>query len=230
MQGDIYATKGIEYIIVIAYLLVLVGILRLLSPPRVARMFGMRSRGPVRPRPPRSWFAMPEGLHFHQGHAWAARDDGEIVTVGVDDFAQRLLGPVDAIHLPQVGTRLRLGERGWTLVVDDKPISMVAPVEGKVVAVNRAVVDSPEVLARSPYDDGWLLKVRVPRSGATWRNLLSGDLARAWMAQTVERLRRMPAGELGIVMPDGGEPVAGFVRLLDPEHWDQVAREFLLID
>jgi hypothetical protein len=59
---------------------------------------------------------------------------------------------------------------------------------------------------------------------------MSGDLARAWMAQTVERLRQMPAGELGVVMPDGGEPVHGFVRLLDPERWDQVAREFLLSD
>lgn len=230
MQGDIYATKGMEYIIVIAYLLVLVGVLRFLSPPRVARLFGMRSRSPVRPRAPRAWFAMPDGLHFHQGHAWATPESGEVVTVGVDDFAQRLLGPVDAVHLPQVGTRVRLGERGWTLVVDDTPISMVSPVEGKVVAVNPTVVESPEVLSRSPYEDGWLLKVRVPRSGATWRNLMSGDLARAWMAQTVERLRQMPAGELGVVMPDGGEPVHGFVRLLDPEHWDQVAREFLLSD
>ncbi len=230
MQGDIYATKGIEYIIVIAYLLVSAGVLRFLSPPRVARLFGPRPRGFVRSQPPGAWFATPDGLHFHQGHAWAAPDDGEVVTVGVDDFTQRLLGPIDAVHLPQVGTRVRLGERGWTLVVDDRPIGMVSPVDGKVVAVNRTVVDSPELLARSPYEDGWLLKVRVPRTRATWRNLMSGDLARAWMGQTAERLRRMPAGDLGVVMPDGGEPIHGFVRLLDPEHWDQLAREFLLSD
>jgi hypothetical protein len=62
------------------------------------------------------------------------------------------------------------------------------------------------------------------------RNLLQGNLAVSWMRDTVERLRRMPAGELGVVMPDGGAPVPGFGRHLDPEHWDDLAREFFLTD
>jgi len=106
----------------------------------------------------------------------------------------------------------------------------LSPVDGKVVAVNRAVLDRPELLAESPYDQGWLLKVSVPKPRVAFRNLLTGDLSRSWMAQAVERVRRMQAGELGVVMPDGGVPVPGFVRQLDPAHWDEIAREFFLTD
>jgi glycine cleavage system H lipoate-binding protein len=228
MQGDIYATKGIEYLIVIAYLLALVGMLRLLTPRRVAHAFGMKPRPqPSRPRP---WFLLAEGYSFHQGHTWAAHEDGEIVTVGLDDFAGKLLGVPDAIDLPAIGQRLRQGEKGWHVSLAGKSVGMVSPVDGKVVAVNSAVLDDPSLATTRPYQDGWLLKVRVPNWRTSMRNLLQGNLAVSWMRETVERLRRMPAGELGVVMPDGGAPVPGFGRQLDPEHWDDVARDFFLTD
>ncbi len=226
MQGDIYATKGLEYLIVIAYLLVLVGMLRLLTPTRVARVFGMRAQRPV-PRP-RPWFLLAEGYHFHQGHTWAAHEGGDVVTVGLDDFAGKLLGPPDALTLPIIGQRLRQGEEAWAATLDGKSVGMVSPVDGKVVAVNQSAIEDPALVTSQPYRDGWLLKVRVPNWKREVRNLLSGTLAVSWMRETVERLRSMPAGELGVVMPDGGTPMPGFVRHLDPEHWDDVAREFFL--
>jgi glycine cleavage system H protein len=225
---DIYATKGVEYLIVLGYLMVLVGLWVLLSPKKVAWAVGMRSR----PAPARAgqWFTLRQDYFYHQGHSWAAADDGDVVTIGVDDFAQRLLGRPDAIHLPQTGTRVQQGDLAWEFEVDGRRIGMLSPVDGKVLSVNRAVTEHPEVLAESPYERGWLLKVRVPRPRAAFRNLLTGELSRSWMSQAVERVRRMQAGDLGVVMPDGGVPVPGFVKQLDPEHWDVLAREFLLTD
>jgi hypothetical protein len=102
-------------------------------------------------------------------------------------------------------------------------------VEGEVVAVNPAVVESPRLLADEPYGAGWLLKVRVDHR--PWpRNLFSGSLAAAWMQYTVERLRQLQAGSLGVVMPDGGTPVRGFARALSEEEWDALAREFFLAE
>jgi glycine cleavage system H lipoate-binding protein len=228
MQGDIFATKGIEYLIVIAYLLALVGMLRLLTPRRVAQALGVKPR----PQPSRSrpWFLLAEGYSFHQGHTWAAHEEGEIVTVGLDDFAGKLLGAPDALELPAVGQRLRQGEKGWSVSLAGRSVGMLSPVDGKVLAVNPAVLENPSLATSRPYEDGWLLKVRVPNWRTTVRNLLGGNLAVSWMRETVERLRRMPAGELGVVMPDGGAPVPGFGRHLDPEHWDDLAREFFLTD
>lgn len=228
MQGDIFATKGIEYLIVIAYLIMLVGLLWLLQPLRVARLFGMKSRRPVQPARP--WFVLADGYRFHPGHTWASHEEGEVVTVGLDDFAGKFLGTPDAVELPAIGRRLRQGEPAWNVTVDGRSIGMVSPVEGKVLAVNEAVQRDPTLATTQPYADGWLLKVRVPEWRANARNLLDGRLAVAWMRDAVERLRHLPGGELGVLMPDGGMPVAGFGRHLDPERWDQIAREFFLSD
>lgn len=228
MSGDIYATKGTEYLLVIAYLILLVVTVRLLL-PRLGRAAGGagRARRVGRPAP---WFALAEGYHFHPGHAWVAEGGGDECTVGLDDFAAQLVGPPDALELPAVGTPVRQGERAWRIRAGGRELPMLAPVDGTVVAVNRAVVDAPALAAEDPYGAGWLLKIRAPDRRASLRNLLSGELAAAWMRFTAERLRCLPAGELGLVMPDGGAPVRGFGRQLGPEEWDAVAREFFRAD
>ena len=225
---DIYATKGVEYLIVLGYLMVLVGLWVMLSPKKVAAAVGMRSRRT--PARAGQWFTLRQDYFYHQGHSWAAAEDGDVVTVGVDDFAQRLLGRPDGIRLPQAGARVQQGDLAWEFEVDGRSVGMLSPVDGEVLAVNPAVAERPELLAESPYERGWLLRVRVPRPKVAFRNLLTGDLSRSWMTQAVERVRRMQAGELGLVMPDGGVPVPGFVKQLDPEHWDVLAREFFLTD
>jgi glycine cleavage system H protein len=227
MTGDIYATKGTEYLLVIAYLILLVATMKLLLPRLARATGGARGRRTGRPAP---WFALAEGYFFHPAHSWAADEGDDVCTVGLDDFAAQLVGPPDRVDLPAVGTTMRQGEPGWRLRAGDRELAMVAPVGGTVVAVNRAVLDTPRLAAEDPYGQGWLLKVRAPERRASLRNLLSGDLAAAWMRFTAERLRRLPAGELGTVMPDGGLPVRGFGRQLAAEEWDAVAREFFRTD
>ena len=102
-----------------------------------------------------------------------------LVKVGLDDFAQKLIGKVDAIDLPAVGSRLTQGDKGWSLMVDSAEIPMLSPVDGEVVAVNQEVLRSPEILSRDPYGAGWLLKVKSDRLAADTRNLLSGKMARS---------------------------------------------------
>ncbi|MBI4538297.1 MAG: glycine cleavage system protein H [Gemmatimonadetes bacterium] len=225
---DMFATKGAEYLIALVFLVLLAGYWRLLSrpAPAAARATATPRAGASRP----GWFELRPGFYFHPGHAWAAPEDGDVVRVGMDDFAHKLLGQPAAIELPPVGSRVRPGEREWAVTVDSRSVGMLSPVEGEVVGVNTEAIESPELVTRDPYGQGWLLEVKVPHAPATFKNLLAGPLARAWMEGTVERLRQMRAPELGIVLPDGGFPVAGFARILAPERWDQVAREFLLSD
>lgn len=226
MAGDIFATKGAEYLIVIAYLGLLVVLARFLAPPRLARAIGPAARKAGARAAP--WFALADGFHFHQGHAWAARGDGDVVTVGLDDFAARLVGAPDALELPEVGASVRQGDLGWRVRAGDRSLAMLSPVDGRVVAVNRAVLDDPRRASEDPYGEGWLLKVEAPDRKRSLRNLFSGELAGVWMQHTAERLRALPAGGLGVVMPDGGMPVRGFGRALGSEEWKTVAREFFL--
>jgi glycine cleavage system H lipoate-binding protein len=230
---DLFATKGAEYLIVIAYLFLLVGFWRLLARSTAERATVALLRRVHRvPRVPtvRGWFRLPDGYYFHQGHSWALDEPGSggTVRVGMDDFSQKFLGRPGAFHLPRVGDRLKQGERGWEVEVESRSIPMLSPVEGRVVAVNPEISQSPELVGADPYERGWLLKLQVENTKAAFTNLLSGRLARAWNEATVDRLHHLQAGELGLLMPDGGVPVDGFVRVLAPESWDELARDFFL--
>ena len=217
---DLFATKGIEYLIVIGYLVALVMVWRFLC----------GSRGPVEVRDQRrrvgGRFILPEEYCFHQGHSWATPVGGNVVKVGMDDFAHRLLGRPDDIDLPALGTRLLQGERGWELRVGSVSVEMLSPVEGEVVGVNYEVVDSPEILCADPYERGWLLEVQVPEQRRNQRNLLCGPLAHAWME---EQLRAMRV-DLGLVLPDMEAPAGcdGFARVVAPDDWHEVAGNLLL--
>lgn len=228
MEGfatDLFATKGIEYLIVIAYLAVLVGFWRLLAaePRRQPQPATASKRA-------RSWFEVRDGYFYHRGHAWALPMANGSVRVGIDDFAQRLLGRPDALRLPSLGASLKPGEVGWSLGLAGKMIEMLSPVAGDVVAVNVAVLESPELVSADPYGEGWLLEVKSSGNGALRKNLMPSRLAGAWLDEIAERIKSMPVAQLGVVMPDGGIPVSGFARALAPEDWDRLAREFLLTD
>jgi len=220
---DIFATKGIEYLLVIGYLLVLVVFWKFLN-----RRSAAGGRASVRAMPVLDWFQLKDGFYFHQGHTWAVPEGGGVVRVGMDDFAQKLLGEPVSVELPDIGSSMEQGSKGWRLVIDSKSVEMLSPVNGEVLEVNEEVLRSPESVCGDPYGKGWLMKVKVSRMKSDLKNLLSGRLAAAWMEETVDRLRRTTAGDLGLVLQDGGVPVAGFARNLSPDKWHEIAVEFLL--
>ena len=104
---------------------------------------------------------VPEGLRYTVEHEWV-RDEGDGVwSIGITDYAQDQLGDITFAELPAVGTAI---ERGQTFGVVEsvKTFSdLYAPLSGEVVAVNDAVVEDPASLNEDPYDNGWLIRVRI---------------------------------------------------------------------
>jgi len=223
---DIFATKGIEYLLVITGLLFFAMFWRFLSRPAVAVYREAENFVSA----VSDWFRLPtEGVYFHQGHSWAAPEGGEVVRVGMDDFAQKLLGKIDAIKFPKVGSQVTQGEKGWSLLVGEKSIDMLSPVDGKIVDINENLLNSPENISKDPYGQSWLMKVQTPKISSNLKNLLSGELAGKWMEGVRENLFARMNYNLGAVSQDGGVPVDGIARNLDPERWDEIAREYFLI-
>jgi len=175
-------------------------------------------------------FLLPAGLNYHQGPTWAKAEAENLAECGIDDFARKLVGPINKIELPKVGAALKQGERAWTLVVDGKAVAMLAPLDGEVVAVNDTLLTNPGALNKDPYNAGWLVKVQSPKIKANLKNLLHGELAQKWTEQAVEGLVTKANLALGAVAADGGVPVDGVARQLDAEHWDNIAKEYFLTD
>lgn len=221
------SAKAMEYLIAVAFLFLFIPFWRFVNAVRVA----VPTRVAEAPRwlgQVVDWFRVPAHLYFHPGHAWARAEDGDLVTVGIDDFAQKLVGRVSALALPAVGAQVGQGEKGWSLVSDSKSVDMLSPVDGTVVAVNDRVMAAPETVNPDPYGDGWLLKVRAPRLTANVKQLLSGSLTKRWMEEVCEDLRARITPDLGQLYQDGGLPIEGMARGLESEKWDEVARAFFL--
>lgn len=175
----------------------------------------------------RPWFTVPDRLHFHRGHTWAKPLGQGVFRIGIDDFAQRLLGAPKELRLPEAGTKLEQGAPGWTIQVDGEALDVLAPVGGEVVAANADALQNPSLVCDDPYGRGWLLDVKVPRPDVAVANLLSGNVAQAWMDNAAEDLSRMMGPPLGRVVQDGGIPVSGFARELAGDQWPYLARLLL---
>ncbi len=174
-------------------------------------------------------FQVPENLSYHPGHAWALRESANLVRVGIDDFATKLVGKIERITLPQRGQWVRQGQKFLAVFRDGKTAEMVSPIEGTVSDVNEAAIANPEAARKDPYGEGWLLKVESPDSKTCFRNLLSGALARSWMEEAAQRLRVKMLVPAGALAQDGGTAVDDLTTHLPNQAWTEVTKEFFLV-
>lgn len=222
---DLFMTKAAEYLLVIGFLATLVAAWRVLA-RRPAPAATPLPAGP-RAMTPAGWFGLPLERFYHFGHAWARPVADGLVEIGVDDFAQKLVGRADAISLPEPGSRLTQGRALSRLAVGGRGVDLRSPVDGEVVVRNEALGTRPHLVNDDPYGNGWLVRVRPSRWNANAEDLLQGDEARRWMAASEDALQRRMSPSFGLLLQDGGVPVSGIARVLEGEEWDRLAREFL---
>ena len=176
-----------------------------------------------------SGFQVPENVRYHSGHTWALSESRELVRVGLDDFASKLIGKIESISLPQRGRWVRQGQKIWTIARDGKSVDMVSPIEGTVSDVNEAVAKNPSLALKDPYGEGWLVTVQAPDSKINFRNLLGGALARMWTEDSALHLRkRMPVAMAAALAQDGGVAVDDITAHLPEEDWATLTKEFFL--
>jgi glycine cleavage system H protein len=103
---------------------------------------------------------VPEQLRYSSDHEWVSRD-GDVVRVGITDYAQDALGDVVFVQVPAVGDVVKAGE-SFGEVESTKSVSDVyAPVGGTVLEVNETLADAPQTLNEDPYGDGWICTIRM---------------------------------------------------------------------
>jgi glycine cleavage system H protein len=215
----LHGQKAAEYLLGAAYLILFIPFWRFLMTPAPAALRKMADAT----RSVFDWFRLPDGFFLHPGHVWARAESPGSVTVGLDDFGHRLVGPVSSVLTPSVGEVVRQGEPAISLVADGHRFDLLAPVDGVVAEVNGRADSCPDLLHADPYGSGWILKVVPKRLTDNLHDLLSGDAARRFLESATERL--VPRLQPGLVTAqDGGAPIHGIARELDPEHWDDLVR------
>lgn len=173
-------------------------------------------------------FSIPEGYCFHPGHTWVLKEGSENARVGIDSFALNLLGPIERIDVIGLNRWVRQGQKLVTIQSGGQNFELVSPVEGVVMAVNKDAVQEPGLLARDPYQSGWIAIVKSPDLAVNKKNLVQGGMVAPWLQNSVTRLNGMVAQLAPTMAADGGLPLAGLLARVTPELREKLAKEFFL--
>ncbi len=103
---------------------------------------------------------VPSELKYTESHEWLRVGDDGLITIGISDHAQALLGDLVFVELPEPGTEFVAGDECCVVESVKAASDVYMPISGEVVEVNESLVDEPEMINSSPYDNGWLFKVK----------------------------------------------------------------------
>ena len=102
----------------------------------------------------------PEDSKYAKSHEYVHME-GEVGTVGITDYAQKELGDVVFVELPQVGTQLEAGDELGSIESVKAVSELFAPVSGEVIEINETLAEKPELINTDPYGDGWMIRIKI---------------------------------------------------------------------
>jgi glycine cleavage system H protein len=106
----------------------------------------------------------PEDVRYTDDHEWA-KQEGDIIKVGISDYAQDQLGDIVFAELPEVGETFDKGAEFGTLESVKAVSELYLPVSGEIISVNEAIADAPELVNTDPYGDGWMVTIKPSNAG-----------------------------------------------------------------
>ena len=183
-------------------------------------------------------FILPKDYFFGKGHVWVELLSGGSARLGLDDFVQKIVGRIDDVNFIPVNSDVAKGDKLFTLQQGQKTVSFRAPISGRVVSFNEELVNSPDVLRKKPYADGWVAIVE-PSNLDEIRSLPKGTDAAQWLREEIKRFRNFITEQVGrsglagvpspagVTLMDGGIPVEGAMEHSSSEVWQRFEKDFL---
>ncbi len=128
---------------------------------------------------------IPENLYYTNDHEWV-RVDGDEAVFGITDYAQGELGDIVYLELPSALDDIKQGEQFGEIEAVKAAAKMYAPVSGKVIEVNEALEQEPELINQSPFENGWIVKVQLTDKA---------EVAKLLTSEAYKNLLEKPEGE-----------------------------------
>lgn len=130
-------------------------------------------------------YNMPDELYYDENHFWV-KAEGDLLVMGMDDFAQKLAGEIVYVQLPDDGKKVKSGKK-FAKVESGKWLGKVnGPVDGEIVEVNEELEENPAVINEDCYGKGWMYKIK-PNNIADVEKLMKGDAVEAWLNAEIEK-------------------------------------------
>jgi CheY-like chemotaxis protein/glycine cleavage system H lipoate-binding protein len=178
----------------------------------------------------RKWeFSIPGGAMISRGHCWANMAQDGSVKVGLDDFAKKLLGPIDAIDFPSIGMSIVAGQPLFAVRQRHRRVQFSAPVSGRVVKINTNLSEDCEALEMTPYQNNWVCIIDADKLDVEVPQLKIGKAAVAMFQTDIDHFRSLMK-EIATELPEGQSLddvlYRGELQQLDDRQSERMAREF----
>jgi len=131
-------------------------------------------------------YNLPDDLYYEEHHFWI-KEEGDLLVMGMDDFAQQMAGDIVYVQLPDEGKKLKAGKR-FAKMESGKWVGKVyAPVNGELAGVNEELEENPGMINEDCYGKGWLYKIK-PDDIAELENLIrTPEAVEKWILADIEK-------------------------------------------
>lgn len=228
---NIFETKGLEYLIIIAFLALLIPFSVILNRRvkmrrQLQHSLGVLTSGILR---------IPKGVFLSKNHTWAHLAKSGIASIGLDDLLLHITGEGKLVYLKNSDEQIEKGEVIAALTIDGKQLRITSPITGKVVASNALLLDEPWKINEEPYGIGWLYKIEPTNWKSDTGSDHLADAAASWSKSELQRFKDFLATRLPkyssdaslVAMQDGGELRNHLLPELPGEMWQEFETEFL---
>jgi glycine cleavage system H protein len=228
---DIFDTKGIEYLVIIAFLLILIPTWIILTRPVNAKAQLLRSVNGLSA----ALLRIPRGLFYNRNHTWTYLEKSGAARVGLDDLLLHITGGVSVDFLKAEGEKVSKGDLIATVTSGDRKLTIASPISGEIRKLNADVKEKEGLINTDPYGKGWICKVKPENWKTEISDCKMDEEAVAWSQEELARCKDFMAeatqlinkGSAHVVLQEGGELTDFPLAEMPGEVWNKFQKEFL---
>jgi glycine cleavage system H protein len=229
--NNIFETKGIEYLAIIAFFAILIPFWLLLNKQvkitrQIQKTLGILTAQVLR---------IPQGLFYSSNHTWTFLEKSGIAKVGLDDLLLHITGEVKLFNLKKNGESIKKGEVFAEIEHQGKVLQICSPVSGEIINFNAAIIENPGLLNDDPYEKGWMFKIKPLNWISDTNTYHLAEEATQWSANELERFKDFLSSTMpkyapepsNVILQDGGELRDHTLSELPSGVWEDFQKNFL---
>ncbi len=228
---NIFDTKGIEYLVIIAFFLILIPTWIMLNKPVGTKTQLLRSVNGLSA----ALLRIPRGLFYNRNHTWTYLEKSGTARVGVDDLLLHVTGGVRVDFLKAEGEKVSKGDLIATVTSGDRKLKIASPISGVIRKFNFDVKKREGLINSDPYGRGWICKMKPENWKTEISDCKMDEEAVAWsreelmrckdfMVRAVQLINQNPSH---VVLQEGGELTDFLLAEMPGEVWNNFQKEFL---
>ena len=195
---NIFETKGIEYLIIIAFFAILIPFWIILNKREKVKQVIKQALGVLNEK----ILKIPQGLYFSKNHTWSFMEKSGTAKIGVDDFLMHLTGEVKFNNLKNQGDTISKGDLLAEIDQGGKQLEIKSPVSGKIMVTNHVLEKNPEIANKDPYNKGWIYEIKPSNWKTETKMYYFAEDATDWVKKELVRFKDFLAVSMQNHLPE----------------------------